>query len=222
MMLCHRAARVMAPKVGLLGPRPMMALLRGVVQQPIAEHGLPTGAAQTGREQLDLLGGDVSRAVADLVTIHAMYAAGHGFAANLGGRATHAESSRASVVGLALVQCQMVAAVAHVHGHDLSQQRVRDAVLACLIPPKRLRVLLAEEILPGGPEELARVPHPGDMTAVVAAEVDAALLARVTDGHLGRSVAERIELARGVIGGLENAKSTRAIGRYAAEELAKC
>ena len=39
----------------------------------------------------------------------------------------------ANITGLALIQCRMIAGIAHLRGYDLDDPRVRNAILACLL-----------------------------------------------------------------------------------------
>src|SRR5689334_19208452 len=80
------------------------------------------------------------------------------------------------VSGLALLQCRMVAGIAHLRGHDLDDPRVRNAVLALLLGEEQVRDLVKKRKLPATPMALATAPAhdptlDGTISAVVATDL---------------------------------------------------
>ena len=60
-----------------------------------------------------------------------------------------------NITGLALVQCRMIAGIAHLRGYDLTDPRVRNAVLVCLLGEEAVGSLVGERRLPAPPMALA-------------------------------------------------------------------
>ena len=54
-----------------------------------------------------------------MIEDHVRYAGAQGFATNLGGLVTAAVAIPANITGLALIQCRLVACIAHLRGYDL-------------------------------------------------------------------------------------------------------
>ena len=66
-------------------------------------------AAQAADKQLAEQGGDVDRAVHEVIENHVRLAGAQGFATNIGGLVTAAVTIPANIAGLALIQCRLVA-----------------------------------------------------------------------------------------------------------------
>ncbi|MEO6956305.1 MAG: hypothetical protein ABI137_06120, partial [Antricoccus sp.] len=113
------------------------------------------GAIKSAEKQFDLWHGDVDEAINALISSHVKLAAGQGFLTNLGGLVSAAVLIPANVSGLAVVQCHLVAAIAHLRGYDLSDQRVRDAVAACMVGPDGIKRLQRKGVLNGSPRQIA-------------------------------------------------------------------
>jgi hypothetical protein len=86
-------------------------------------------------DHLAASGGDVEAAVRTLIGTHVRLAASSGFLTSFGGAATMLVTAPAGVTGLYLLGTRMVAATAHVRGHDLTSPVTRTAVLLCLLGP---------------------------------------------------------------------------------------
>lgn len=71
-------------------------------------------------------------AVTALIAWHSRMAAVAGFATGCGGFVTLPLALPANVAGTLYLQTRLVAAIAHLHGHDIRHPRVRMLVLACL------------------------------------------------------------------------------------------
>lgn len=94
-----------------------------------------SSARSVAEEHLAEAGGDVAVAVRRLIATHVRLAAGSGLLSSLGGAATMLVTAPAGVTGLYLVSTRMVAAIAHVRGHDLDSPVVRSALLLTLLGP---------------------------------------------------------------------------------------
>jgi hypothetical protein len=126
----------------------------------------------------------------------------------------------ANIAGLALVQCRMVAAIAHLRGYDLADQRVRNAVLACILGEQQVHTLVRKKKLPSTPMGLATAPaHDPDLDAVIAAEVTSTLLTKVAGKRVATTVGRRVPVVGGLVGAGADGFATWQIGRYTDREL---
>ena len=94
---------------------------------------------QAADKQLREQRGDVERAIHEVIENNVRIAGAQGFATNVGGMITMAVTIPANVTGLAIIQCRMVAGIAHLRGHDLADPRVRNAILALLLGEEQVR-----------------------------------------------------------------------------------
>jgi hypothetical protein len=126
----------------------------------------------------------------------------------------------ANIAGLALIQCRLVAAIAHLRHYDLTDQRVRNAILACLLGEDSVTNLVKSKKLPSTPMGIATAPtHDPKLDKVVAAEVTSELLTKVAGKRIASTVGRRVPLVGGVFGAGADAYATWQIGRYADREL---
>jgi EcsC protein family len=187
-----------------------------------AIHGvgpLPPAAAAADR-RLREKNGDVDDAIHEVIESHVRYAGAQGFLTNLGGLATMAFTVPTNISGLALVECRMIAAIAHLRGYDLDDPRVRNAVLVCLLGEESVRGLVAAQKIPAPPMALATAPaHDPWLDRVISAEVASDLVQQVAGKKLAGTVARRIPLVGGLVGMGADGYTTWKIGRYADREL---
>ena len=80
-----------------------------------------------------------------MIENHVRYAGAQGFVTNLGGLVTAAVTIPANITGLALIQCRMIAGIAHLRGYDLDDPRVRNAILACMLGEDTVNALVKQE-----------------------------------------------------------------------------
>jgi hypothetical protein len=178
------------------------------------------GAAAAAEKALAAEHGNVDRAVRQLIETHVRYAGAQGFATNVGGLATAAVTVPANITGVALIQCRMVASIAHVRGYDLEDQRVRNAVLTCILGEDTVTSLVRRKKLPTTPMAMATAPtHDPDLDRIISSEVTAALLTKVAGKRIATTVGRRIPLVGGVFGAGADGFGTWQIGRYADREL---
>ncbi len=217
----RRAAimRVM-PDVYKVAPDLNGNVIRWAVSHAISGIGPLPPAATAAQRQLEEQNGDVERAVHEIVENHVRLAASEGFVTNIGGLVTLAATIPVNITGLALLQCRMVAAIAHLRGYDLSDPRVRNALLLCVLGEEHVTTLVRSKKLPGGPMTVATAPaHDPALDTLIAAEVTSALVSRVVGKRAGTAIVRRIPLAGGVVGAGSDAYSTWQVGRYARREL---
>ncbi len=164
--------------------------------------------------------GDVDRAVHEVIENHVRYAGAQGFLTNIGGVVTAAVAIPANITGLALVQCRMIAGIAHLRGYDLEDPRVRNAVLACLLGGDRVDEMLRRGTLPAPPMALATAPVADPaLDRRIATEVGSDIIARMTGKRLAVVVGRRVPVVGGVVGMGADGYATWRIGRYADREL---
>ncbi len=178
------------------------------------------GAAAAAEAQLREQDGDVDRAVHEVIENHVRYAGAQGFLTNIGGVVTAAVAIPANITGLALVQCRMIAGIAHLRGYDLEDPRVRNAVLACLLGGDQVDEMLRRGTLPAPPMALATAPVADPaLDRRIATEVGSDIIARMTGKRLAVVVGRRVPVVGGVVGMGADGYATWRIGRYADREL---
>jgi uncharacterized protein (DUF697 family) len=178
------------------------------------------GAAVAADRVLVEANGDVDLAIHELIEDHVRYAGLQGFATNLGGLATAAVLIPANITSLALVQCRLVACIAHLRGYDLDDQRVRNAILTCILGEDSVKSLVRKHQLPSTPMGMATAPtYDPHVDRVIAAEVTSELLTKVAGKRMAATVGRRIPVIGGVIGAGADGFGTWQIGRYADREL---
>jgi hypothetical protein len=177
-------------------------------------------AAASADHQLTAHGGDVDKAVQAMIDTHVRLAGLQGFLTNLGGVITMTISIPANLTGLALLQCHLVAGIAHLRGYDLDDPRVRNAVMACLLGKPGVNALVRRKKLPSTPMGMATAPfHDPDLDNRIAREVAAELIARVAGKKTIAVLARRTPVIGGGVGAVTDGYATYEVGRYAAKQL---
>lgn len=211
--LAATAATKLAPKVA-------SGYVRTVLDQAIDGIGPLRSAAATADTKLVDHNGDVELAVRGLIRLHSGLAGVQGFVTNLGGFAAMAIAMPANVVGVTLVQCHLVAGIAHLRGYDLEDPRVRNAILACMLGEDSVRELLKHKRIPSSPMALATSPvHDPELDHTLSREVTAELVARTAGRRVVTLIGRRVPFLGGAVGGSSDAYATWQIGAYAAAEL---
>jgi uncharacterized protein (DUF697 family) len=213
-------AKRVVPDVHRLAPELNSSFIHQTVHRAIHGVGPLPPAAAAAAKQLDEQDGDVDKAIGELIENHTSMAAAQGFVANLGGIATAAATIPINITGLALLQCRMVAAIAHLRGYSLADPRVRNAILLTILGPDTVKDLVKRRKIPGTPMVVATAPaHDPDLDRIVAAEVTSAIVGRVIGKRAAGTVLRRVPVAGGVWGASADAYATWQVGRYAAREL---
>ncbi len=212
--------RKVAPDVHRVAPDLNSSIVHQTVSRAIHGAGPLRAAATSAERQLSEHDGDRDAAVSALVDTHTKLAAAQGFVTNLGGLVTMAATIPVNITGLALLQCRMVAGIAHLRGYDLHDSRVRNAILLCTLGEDTVHGLVKSKKLPGAPMVVATAPaHDPGLDALVAAEVTSAMVGRVIGKRAAGTVIRRVPLAGGLWGGSADAYATWQVGRYATQEL---
>jgi uncharacterized protein (DUF697 family) len=210
----------LAPRVTRLAPEISSTFVHNALRRAIEGAGPLPPAAQAADKQLAEQGGDRERAVHELIENHVRLAGAQGFATNIGGLVTAAVTIPANIAGIALIQCRLVAGIAHLHGYDLTDQRVRNAVLTCLLGEDAVKSMVRKKKLPSTPMGIATAPtHDPDLDRIVANEVTSELLTKVAGKRIATTVGRRVPVVGGLVGAGTDAYSTWQIGRYADREL---
>jgi hypothetical protein len=212
--------KALAPQMQRMAPDMTAGFVHEALSRAIHGVGPLPGAAHAADKQLEEQGGDVDAAIHEVIENHVRYAGAQGFVTNLGGVVTAAVTIPANIAGLAMLQCRMVAGIAHLRGYDLDDARVRNAVLACMLGEDTVRSLVKKKKLPAPPMAIATAPaHDPKLDKVIAAEVTSELLTKVAGKRVATTVARRIPVVGGVFGAGADGFETWKIGRYADREL---
>ncbi len=213
----HRAAVTAGSK---LAPRYAGVFVRSTLDRAIDGVGPLRSAAAAADARLVDREGDVEHAIAAMARQHAVMAGAQGFVTNLGGIAMFAVAVPANVVGVTLVQCHLVAGIAHLRGYDLRDPRVRNAILACMLGEDAVRSLVKKHRLPSSPMALATSPvHDPVLDDTLGREVTAEIIGRAAGKRAVTLIGRRIPLIGGAVGASSDALATWQIGQYAADEL---
>src|SRR5664279_4548229 len=169
-----------APQMHRLAPDLTANFVHEALHRAIHGIGPLQPAAIAAEKQLDEQRGDVDRGIHEVIENNVRMAGVQGFATNLGGLVTAAITIPANISGLALLQCRMVGGIAHLRGYDLDDQRVRDAILACMLGEDKVKTLVKKKRLPAPPMAIATAPvHDRHLDQILASEVTSELLARI-------------------------------------------
>jgi hypothetical protein len=215
MGIAKDAGRRLAPQVTKVAPELTAGFVNQALDRAIRGVGRLPGAAAMADALLAQADGDVERAIHDVIEKHVRYAGAEGFVTNLGGLVTMTITVPANITGLAVIQCRMVAGIAHLRGYDLDDPRTRTAILTCLLGDERVLTLIKAKKLPGTPMAIATAPvNDPDLGRIVANEVAAELIGKVAGKKLATTVGRRVPVIGGVVGAGTDAFSTWRVGRY--------
>ena len=215
--------RGIGPAVGMVAkPQAAGGVLRRVLELAIDGYGKVPGAKASAARQLQRNAGSVDRAIESLIDFHVRLATAGGFVTNLGGVAALPVAVPANLTGVAIVQVRMIAAIAHLRGYDLDDNRVRTALVMCLLGGEQVVKLIKEGKLPTSPMAVATAPvFDPALDARVAEAVVSDLAGRIGGKNLALTVTKRVPLVGGGIGAVVDAVATRQIGKYAKSELVR-
>ena len=178
-------------------------------------------AVEGAEKQLKEQHGDVDRAVHEVIEFHVRLAGAQGFLTNLGGLVTAAVTIPTNITGLALIQCRMVAGIAHLRGYDLARPPGPQRDPAC--HPRRGRrstQLVRKKKLPGAADGAGDRPaHDPHLDPIISVEVASDLITQVAGKRLATTVGRRVPVVGGVVGAGADGYATWQIGRYADREL---
>jgi len=220
MSLTKRLGRTLAPKVTELAPSMTSSFVHEAMDRAIRGVGPLDGAALAADKQLDENKGDMDAAIKELIENHVRLAGAQGFLTNMGGLVTMPVAVPANIAGLALIQCRMVGAIAHLRGYDLADKRTRNAILACLLGEEQMLALIKKKKMPGTPMALATAPvYDPQLSTVMANEVASELVTRVAGKRIAYTVGRRVPIVGGLVGAGTDGFATWRIGRYVDREF---
>ncbi len=218
--LAVEAARQLAPKVTQMAPGLTSSFVREALHRAIVGVGPLPPAAQAAEAQLREQHGDVDKAVREVIQNHVAYASAGGLTTNLGGLITAALVAPANIAGLALIQCRMVAGIAHLRGYDLEDPRVRNAILVTILGDEVVVRMVRKKQLPAPPMALATAPeHDAGLDPIVSSVLATELVGRVIGKRLATTLGKRVPLVGGGVGAVADGWSTWRVGRYADREF---
>lgn len=210
----------LAPRISNLAPGLTTSFVREALARAIDGVGPLAPAATVADKQLEEHRGDVDRAVHEIIENHVRIAGAQGFVTNLGGLVTAAVAIPANITGLALIQCRMIAGIAHLRGYDLDDPRVRNAILEALLGDEVVAEMVRKKQLPAPPMAVATAPtHDPQLDTIIATVVASNLISRVAGKRLATTIGRRVPVVGGLVGMGADGYSTWRIGRYADSEL---
>lgn len=210
----------LAPRMAEISPGLTASFVREALKHAIEGIGPFPPAAKAAEAQLREQKGNVERGIHEVIENHVRYAGAQGFVTNLGGLVTAAIAMPTNITGLALIECRMIAGIAHLRGYDLDDPRVRNAVLVCMLGEETVTDLVKKKKLPAPPMALATAPSydPG-LDVTVSGIVAADLITKVAGKRIATSVGRRVPVVGGVVGAGADGFHAWRIGRYADREL---
>ena len=210
----------LAPRVTELAPGLTTAFVREALSRAIAGVGPLPPAAAAADKQLAEQDGNVDRAIHEVIENHVRLAGAQGFLTNIGGLVTATVTIPANITGLALIECRMIAGIAHLRGYDLDDPRVRNAILVLLLGEDTVAEMVKRKELPAPPMALATAPaHDVNLDGVVSAIVASDLITKVAGKRLALTIGRRVPVVGGLVGMGADGFVTWRIGRYADREL---
>lgn len=218
----RRIVTVMGPVANLVTAQGAGGALRQVIEVAIDGYGRMPSAKAVASRYLQRHGGEIDEAITSVIDHHIRLASAQGFVTNIGGLATLPVAIPANITGVAIVQVRMVAAIAHLRGYDLEDNRVRTALVMCLMGGEQVARHIAEGSLPSSPMAVATAPmFDADLDRQVADDVVADLAARIGSKNVALMIIKRLPLAGGGLSAIMDGLATYQIGRYATGELAR-
>jgi hypothetical protein len=219
MSITSRLTKELAPRVTDLAPGLTTAFVREALNRAIRGVGPLPPAAAAADKQLREQNGNVERAIHEVIENHVRMAGAQGFLTNLGGLVTAAMTIPANITGLALLQCRMIAGIAHLRGHDLDDPRVRNAILVTLLGEDTVGSLVKKKEIPAPPMGLATAPGTdADLDRLVSGVVASDLIAKVAGKRLATQIGRRVPVIGGLVGLGADGYATWKVGRYADRE----
>ena len=176
--------------------------------------------AKASANQLLAQRNDPEAAITRLVAQHVAMAGGQGFATNWGGFLVSLVTIPANLAAATLVQARLVAAIAHLRGYELSDPRVRTAILMVMLGPAANADLISKGVLPSSPLVVATAPV---FDARLDGQVTRALFDRAMNQMSGKRIgvwaAKRIPFIGGGVGAAVDSWSTTQIAHHAVAEF---
>ena len=149
-------------------------------------------------------------AISSLIRQHTILAGTQGFLTNLGGFASLPISLPSNMAGLAVVQLRLIACIAHLRGYDVSDPKVRSAVMMTLLGPE------LPDGLPPSPLLVATAPvFDASLDRLISEKVMSALASSVGGRRAITLIGRRIPVVGGAVGATTDSWEAVGIGRHA-------
>ena len=220
MSFSGNVSRHLAPRMTRAVPGLTTSFVREALNRAVDGVGPLPAAAAAAEKQLAEQRGDVERAIHEVIENHVRLAGAQGFLTTGGGLVVAAVTIPANITGLTMVQCRMVAGIAHLRGHDLDDPRVRNAILTTLLGEDGVAELIKRRKIPAPPMALATAPvHDAGLDKLISAEVGADLVSRIAGKRLAVTAARKVPVFGGIVGMGADGYATWRIGRYADREI---
>jgi hypothetical protein len=220
MGIAKSVGRSLAPKVTQVAPQITAGFVQRALSRAIRGGGPLDSAAHVAEKHLEEQQGDADKAIKEIIENHVRLAGTQGFLTNIGGLVTMTVTVPANIAGLALIQCRMVAAIAHIRGYDLDDKRVRNAILASMLGEERMLAMIKKKRLPGTPMAIATAPvHDPHLDMLVSNEVAGEMITRIAGKRIATTVGRRVPVIGGIVGAGTDGFSTWQIGRYVDREF---
>ncbi|GAA2132770.1 EcsC family protein [Nocardioides bigeumensis] len=216
----HTVGAALAPRISEMAPGLTSAFVREALHRAIVGVGPLSGAVEGAEKQLKEQRGDVDRAVHEVIEFHVRLAGAQGFLTNIGGLVTAAVAIPTNITGLALIQCRMIAGIAHLRGYDVHDGRVRNAILVALLGEDEIEQMIKKKKLPAPPMAMATAPaHDTTLDPLISSTVATNLITKVAGKRLATTVGRRVPVVGGFIGLGADGFGTWRAGRYADREF---
>lgn len=159
--------------------------------------------------------GELHEKCNSLINWQVTKAGGSGFVTNLGGPITLPVTIPANIGSVLFIQIRMVAAIAHMCGHDLRDDRVRTLVFMCLIGDSITDILKDVGIAIGTKVTTRVIEKISEKTIIeINKKVGFRLLTKF--GEKGViNLSKAVPIVGGIIGGSIDAASTKIVGKVA-------
>ncbi len=214
----QRLAKTMMAAAPAVAPATFSGALRSALEAAIDGFAKLPGARHAAASAIDKHGA-TERAIDALIKQHLAMAGAEGFLTNLGGFEVMLVTLPANVTGLAIVPARMVAAIAHLRGYDIDDDRVRSAIIMCLIGSKDIKKAVHDGDLPA-PMAVATAPVPDDaLHQEILNKVAATMVTNATGRRMAVVATKRIPVIGGGVGAAADSWSTWGIAQYAKEQF---
>jgi hypothetical protein len=216
------AAKAAVTAIPVLAPKQSGKVLRKIMELAIDGKGKKVfpGAKEVAGKELEQAKGDASLAVKGLIKDHTVLAASQGFVTNLGGFATALATVPANLIGVAVIQSRLVAAIAHLRGYDIDDPKVRAAIIITLLGRNQVEKLVDAGVLPSTPMAVATAPvFDNELEQQASEKILSALLTQIGGKQAVSFVAKKIPVIGGGVGAATDGFSTHSIGQYAANQF---
>jgi len=218
----RRIATAISPVASLVTAQGAGGALRQLLEIAIDGYGRLPSAKSAAARHLQKQAGSADEAISSIIDHHVRLASAQGFVTNIGGLAMLPVAIPANITGVATVQVRMVAAIAHLRGYDLNDNRVRTALVMCLMGGEQVAEHIAEGTLPTSPLAVATAPiFDPELDRLVAEEVLTDLAARIGGKNVALAIVKRVPLMGGGVSAVMDGIATHQIGRYASGEFVR-